>query len=64
MELYCEKIRDWVHENYQAAYCLGTGALTLAAWALCPQKYRKTSAFLGAYSAIKLLSLLMTALTL
>lgn len=59
MELYSEKIRDWVHENYQAAYCLGTGALTLAAWALCPQKYRKTSAFLGAYSAILSLGALL-----
>lgn len=31
-------VRDWVHENYRAAYVIGTGAIALGAWLADPQK--------------------------
>ncbi|MGM9992231.1 MAG: polysaccharide deacetylase family protein [Candidatus Bruticola sp.] len=59
MNFCSDDIRDWIYDNYQAAYCIGTGLLTLGAWALCPKKIRKASLFWGTYSAVLTLGALL-----
>lgn len=42
-------VRDWVHENYRAAYVIGTGAIAVGAYLLDPQKRKGRVA--AAYAA-------------
>ncbi len=42
-------VRDWVHENYQAAYVVGTGLLALGAWLADPR--RRVGPALGGWAA-------------
>ena len=46
-----EDIKDWVYDNYQLAYVVGTGVLALGVWALWPGK-RSLGALLGGYAAV------------
>ena len=59
MTLNVGQIQDWVYDNYQAAYVIGTGILTLAAFAAMPEHLRNAKAFAGGYLAITALGALM-----
>ena len=45
-----DKIQDWVYDNYQAAYVIGTGVLTLCGWLADPK--RRTGRALGIYAGV------------
>lgn len=46
-----EDIKDWVYDNYQIAYVVGTGLLACGVWALWPGK-RSWGALVGGYAAV------------
>ena len=59
MECSYEALRDWVYDNYEAAYCLGTGALTLGAWLMDSKRNERKAAYVSGYMGILALGALL-----
>ncbi len=47
---FFEQVQDWVYDNYQAAYVIGTGAIALCGWLADPKK--RAGRALGIYAGV------------